>query len=281
MSRLADNQRTLGPITYAKVDWKPWRLVYSSGDCEYEREPKNTLTAYAFGYVARLRLPSLVKPHAIRHQAKYWDEATIKRMGRDWYEETFPKEYGFSVNDGFLQIYYGPQTHDSITTKSWSKFLPWTQWRHVRYSLYDTQGNLYWEQRQKNDIRGMKLFTDQYEAQKACPAVKFLIEDYDGKEIVATTKIDERQWQFGEGWFKWLSWFSKPMVKRRLEIEFSDETGPEKGSWKGGTMGTSIEMLPGEMHRGAMLRYCAQEHRSKYRNYIVKFVKELDADQAA
>lgn len=37
------------------------------------------------------------------------------------------------------------------------------------------------------------------------------------------------------GWFKWLSWFGRPKIRRSLDIQFSSETGPEKGSWKGGT----------------------------------------------
>jgi hypothetical protein len=33
--------------------------------------------------------------------------------------------------------------------------------------------------------------------------------------------------------------------------------GP-KGSWKGGTVGHSIAMLPGELHGAAFARYCEQ-----------------------
>lgn len=271
MSRLTDNDRHFGPVTYARTDWKPIRLVLSSGDRQDERRARNTLTAYAFGWVARINLPTMLAPHVVRHTARSWDEATINRMGRDWYEETFPREYGFSLSNGFLQVFLGPQTHDSVTTKSWCRHLPWTQWRHVRYSLYDLRGTLFWEQRQRNDIRGMKAFTDQYEAQKVCPAARFVLRDYDGAEVIATTRIDEREWKFGEGWFKWLSLFRKPMIKRRLDIDFSAETGPEKGSWKGGTTGTTIEMLPGEMHEAAMRRYCEQEQRAKYGSYRIEF----------
>ena len=45
-------------------------------------------------------------------------------------------------------------------------------------------------------------------------------------------------------------------IRRSLDLEFSGETGPEKGSWKGGTVGTGIEMLPGELHEAAFRRYC-------------------------
>ena len=50
------------------------------------------------------------------------------------------------------------------------------------------------------------------------------------------------------------------------------ETGREKGSWKGGTIGTSIEMLPGELHESAFRRYCDEEHRAKSGKYRIKFI---------
>jgi hypothetical protein len=42
-----------------------------------------------------------------------------------------------------------------------------------------------------------------------------------------------------------------------LDIRFSEETGRRKGSWKGGTLGHGIDMLPGELHEAAFRRYCA------------------------
>lgn len=271
MTRLTDNDKRFGRITYGRSNWAALRIAFCSGDDE---ESRNSLTVNGFGWTARVWLPSIIQPHRIKHHAKSWDAATIERMGRDWYYEVHPREFGMCISDGHLSVRYGPQTNDSVTTKYRGWFLPWTQWRHVRYSLYDTVGNLYWEQRQRKDIRGIAAFTDQYEAQQTCPAAAFVIRDYDGSEVIATTRIDEREWRFGEGWFKWLSLFRKPMVKRSLDISFSAETGTEKGSWKGGTMGTSIAMLPGEMHEAAFRRYCQQEHRGKYRNYRVEFVKK-------
>lgn len=272
MSYLADGERRFGPITYGRASWSPLRLVLSSGDTENDVE-QNTLTAYAFGWVARINLPTLIKHFSVRHKATYWDAETIKRLGRDWYSESFPREYGFSYSDGFLQIFLGAQTHDSDTTKSWSKFLPWTQWRFLRHSFYDDKGCVFWSKRRGD----MKYFIshgydEEYAAEKACPSVSFMVEDYDGAQITAKTIIEQREWKFGDGWFKWLSLFRKDMVRKSLKINFSAETGPEKGSWKGGTTGCSIDMLPGELHESAMRRYCDQEQRSKYRPYQMKFI---------
>ena len=36
------------------------------------------------------------------------------------------------------------------------------------------------------------------------------------------------------------------MVNRYIEIEFDGEVGKDKGSWKGGCIGCSYNLLPGE-----------------------------------
>lgn len=273
MGRLTDNDKRFRCLTWGRSDWAALRVMFSTGDGD--ESPKNSLTVNAFGWVARTWLPKIMEPHRIKHTAKSWDAATVARMGRDWYYEYFPKEYGFCFTDGSVSVHYGPQTHSSVDTKSKLRFLPWKQWRHVRYSLYDRAGELFWEQRQKTDIRGMAAFTDQYEAKKACPSVSFLIRDYDGQVLTARTVIDEREWKRGEKWCSWLSWFYPAKLRRRLEIDFSDEVGHEKGSWKGGLMGTSIDMLPGELHESAMRRYCAAEHLDKSGKYRVDLVSTL------
>lgn len=272
MSRLTDHDRRFGPITYGRSDWAAFRAVWRSGDDEEER---NSLTVNAFGWVARAWLPAIIPSHKVKCAARYWDAATIARMGRDWYYNISPREYGVCISDGHVSVYYGRQTNDSRSTQQRGWFLPWTQWRHVRYSLYDRADALFWEQRQKNDIRGMQAFSDQYEAKKACPSISFLIRDYDGQVISARTVIEEREWKRGEKWCKWLSLFYRSMVRRRLEIEFSAEVGHEKGSWKGGLVGTSIDMLPGELHEDAMRRYCALEHRDKSGKYRIEFLKAI------
>ncbi|WP_341249262.1 hypothetical protein [Cupriavidus pauculus] len=268
-NRLTDNDRHFWcfDLGARHTDWRPWSLILASGTDEH---PGCYLMMRAFGWSLRLRLPRIIKPHVVKHKATTWDAATVARMGRDWYAEIFPREFGFSLSDGFLQIFLGPQTWDSLTTKSWCTHLPWTQWRHVRHSYYDRLGEHYWTEQD-----GME-WTERQRMQDACPTVAFRFADYDGTEIVATTRIEEREWRFGTGCFKWLSLFRRPKVRRSLDITFASEVGPEKGSWKGGLIGTGTDVLPGELHEGAFLRYCSQEHRSKYRKYRITYLGRCD-----
>lgn len=233
----------------------------NGGDCH--------ISFYAFGYTLICELPPIIPSYRERHWPKSWDAETVARLGRDWYDEVFPREYGFTFSDGSLHMHYGAQTHGSDTTKSKCYFLPWLHWTHVRHSLYGFLGDHFWTDwgRKPQDS-----WAARQAVKDACPKVRFEFEDFDGQRLIATTHIEEREWRAGTGWFRWLSWFRRPKIRRSLDIEFSGETGKEKGSWKGGTVGTGIDMEPGELHEAAFKRYCQQDHRSKSGPYRVRYI---------
>ena len=79
----------------------------------------------------------------------------------------------------------------------------------------------------------------------------------------------------GEGKFKWISWFTKQRVYKRLDIEFDKETGKEKGSWKGGTIGCSTSLTDSMTHEEGMRKFCEEEHRSKSGKYKMQFMERL------
>lgn len=268
-NRLTDNDTHLGPIDIGErsATWRPFGVDISSGDSEY---PGCALHLRAMGWTVRIRLPQIIKPYRAWVPTGHYGWA---KSATDGYWDVHRREYGFSLSDGFLQVFLGAQTHDSTTTQSWCAHLPWTQWRHVRRSFFDEKGKHFWTEWSRP--RGFKYrdsWSVRMAVEQACPAVMFDIDDYDGQRIRVTTRISEMEWRFGEGWFRWLSVFRRPMVRRSLSIEFASECGPEKGSWKGGLMGTGIDMLPGELHEGAFRRYCEQEHRAKYSRYRIAFV---------
>jgi hypothetical protein len=266
--RYSDNDRHFWPFTLShSKSYRHFGIMLDSGaheDCAGDCH----IRIAAFGWTLICELPPLIPDYRVRHVAKTWDAATIARLGRDWYDELFPREYGFSVCDGTLHIHHGPQTHDSLTTKSICYFLPWRNWRHVRHSLYDLGGKHF-----HTEYEGTRnAWAASSAVRDACPKARFDFEDFDGQRITATTHIEEREWHFGTKFCRWLAWFRRPKISRDLSIEFSSEVGPEKGSWKGGTVGHSIEMLPGELHEAAFKRYCEKEHRSKYRRFHIRYI---------
>lgn len=268
MNRLTDNDKNFGLLTLAKWS-KTFSVCINSGDDE-NRE--TYLMLVALGWALRIRVFNwLCRPWRARWVECNWDSETVKRLGRSGYWEIHARRFGFSLSDmgngyDFFQCFLGPQTHDSSTTKSWSKHLPWKQWDCVRHSLYTSTGGHFYTEQRRSDFR---VFFD---AKEKCPKVHFGFEDYDGELIVATCCIEEREWHKGSGWFKWLRWFSAPKICRSLDLAFSAEVGPEKGSWKGGTVGHGIDLLPGESPKEAFQRYCAKTHERKGRQYNLRFI---------
>jgi hypothetical protein len=253
--RWSDTAKVWGPFTFDKDAGNHWTLLLRSGTEEYYG---CNLLIQGFGRTLIINLPQILPPYREKIQAKYWDDATIARMGRNWYWKETLREIGILYFDGFLILRYGKQTFESRTEKSWSWFVPWLQWRHVRRSFYGTSGqhiaSIY--DATKNGSRyelAKSIIQDQ-------PKQTFKFLDYDGEEIAATVRVEEREWRLGTGWFTWLSQFATPKIVRELEIEFSSEVGKRKGSWKGGTLAHSIECHVGyaETCENAFRRYCTQ-----------------------
>lgn len=289
--RWGDHDRYLGPFTWSySKDYPHWAIVLRSrGDDDDSNSGQCTLRISLKRATLIIVLPHIVRPWREKVYPG-WDADTVKRLGRDWYWNIDPRQYGFSLHNAgtvgessHLSIYYGRTggaCQSSCIQQQWGCFLPWTEWRHVRHSLYGLNGEEFWSeddwQMTLRAARGERWeIYRQWEA--LCPVVRFAARDFDGEEVVATTRIEEREWRFGTGWFKWLSRFRKPIIRRSLNIDWSKETGPQKGSWKGGVCGESIDMLPGELHEQAFRRFCEQEHRSKYRKYRVTFLSRIEA----
>lgn len=204
-----------------------------------------------------MALPPIVRPWKEKFAKVEPHRNDVRARIGDYYYHEHPREYGFALTRAggsggydFLQVFYGRQTHDSRTDQNWCWSLPWAQWRLARHSLYDQNGDHF------TDAPGRELSDERRTIIDMCPKVDFRFVDFDGTKLTARTRMEEREWHRGVRWFKWLSWFYRPKIRRNLDIEFSGETGERKDSWKGGTIGAGIEMLPGEKHKAAFRRYC-------------------------
>lgn len=253
--RWGDNDIYFGPFTFARDRvYRSFAVSLTSTDDE---DRGCRLRVSAFGLTGIVALPSWFLPPERKKVFPNWDADTVSRLGRDWYWNIIPREFGLSIFEGHLSISFGRVTHDSSTEQRWGCFIPWTQWRFVRSSLYRLDGSLY-THLPKSAKWGTPEYNEQCRLEESCPRISFAFADFDGEELVAITNIEEREWLFGTGWFKWLSVFTKPKVRRSLDIRFSGEIGQRKGSWKGGTIGHSIEMIGDELHVAAFKRYCIE-----------------------
>lgn len=202
-----------------------------------------------------LNVGELLKPIEYKVYPPSWDDETKKRLGRDYYIDYVKQEYGFHYDHGYLNIKYGASTMDSATDKSKGWFMPWIEWRIVSERLYDVDMDVFAEFEGDTIAEWHK----KYEARERCPTINFFIKDYDGEIIQARTRVEgcTRRWGTKRHW--WMGYLRKPRITQTLEMTFDSEVGKRKGSWKGGMVGTSITMLPGENHKKAFMRWCEAE----------------------
>jgi len=265
--RWSDNDYHVGPLTFAYRDsWRPLSIMLSSGSEDREC-PGCNIRFQAFGATMICELPQIIKPW------RKW----VDLRGKEWakgegYWDEHPREYGLTLSDNHLSVHLGAQTMDSSTTQSWGCFLPWAQWRQIAHRIYNADGSL------AGDVAHCP-WDEHRKVVDAVSRVPFSIIDYDGERVAVETYIEEREWSLGTGWFRWLGHIAPKKKSRSLDIRFKSEVGPEKGSWKGGTLGHGIEMLPAETHEDAFRRYCTLDHRSKHRPYRVTFTA-LSASKA-
>jgi len=255
LSWTREHDHVWGPFLYApdkRPGWRPIAIIVSSGDDEY---PGADIRLSGFGHTFKVALPRwLVPPQRVK-KFPDWDEATVKRLGRNWYWDVTEREFGFQISEGHVSLKYGRQTHDSSTEKSKGFFLPWTQWRFIEHRYFTPTGE-HLRTFPSRKRKGAVSWDQEYEWRQTIPKAGFEFDDFDGERIEVRAYVEERVWRFGEGWFRWLSLFRKTKVRRSLDLAFSKEVGPRKGSWKGGTLGHSCDIAAGETTESAFRRYC-------------------------
>lgn len=248
----------------SRDSWQGLRFMLSSGSGPGGDYTGCTLTLCLAKTYVSIRLPQIIRPAREKVVAQSWDAATVARMGRNWYWDYHRRELGFYVCNNHFVVKFGKQTDSWPGDRSWSCFLPWAEWQQIEHRIYGRGGELWWTETRADVARaraaGGGWFDTYFAAKKAAPAVTFLFVDYDGEVIEARTFIEERTQRIGKGWFRWVHWFRRDRVYRSLDIEFSRQVGPEKGSWKGGTLGHGLEITDiDESHEEAFRRYC-DEH---------------------
>ena len=233
-----------------------WRLAFT---IESKKE-SSLLNIAGFGRSFWITTPKLFSG------VLYKDHGTWK--------EYLKRQYGFSMWDDSCFFYYGIYNDDwRSDDRRWNSKIkiwnyPWTERRRVRYDFYNPDGTYFTSANDKPT--GAIDFNAIRQAENAVPKTVFTFNDYDGKLITATTHIIETEYRYGVGLWKFIMpLFRKNEVHRRLEISYDQEVGSEKGSWKGGTLGHSIEMRPGDTPLSAFTRYGTQETSFvKYRGQV-------------
>jgi hypothetical protein len=268
--------RYFGPFTFTPSErYKTISVMLGSGDGD--DYPGCRLRISMYWFTLHTVLPPIIKPWRQWNEIK--TEPTRSQMieaGRKpGYWNSHEREYGFTLVEGALHWHYGPQTHDSETSKSKIWFYPWREHRLIRHSLYDTEHSHFadlpdWGARHRHGWNVRNAIVD------ICPVAKFEFADFDGEPITATCRIEEMEWQRGKGIWR-LLYFGRNKISRTFDVRFSSEVGKRKGSWKGGTIGHSGDIDSTETIEAAFRRYCQREGL----RFIGKLGAELPSGSAA
>lgn len=240
----SDNDRYLGPFTFSIARSGELGLVLCSGDGD------EYAGCHLRAHVSRLSILCALPAFVLRPWRK-WVEfkyAPLEAHG-DGYWQTGRRQFGFVFSENTLHTYFGNQADEWPGCKSKVFFNPWTSWRTVRREFLAADGKSH------AVIIGCD-WDAMWKAKDTCPLAAFTFKDFDGEEITANCLIEITEQKRGEGRWKWLSAISRRRIDWSLDIKFSSEVGRRKGSWKGGTIGHSIDMAAGETHESAFRRYC-------------------------
>lgn len=147
------------------------------------------------------------------------------------------KAYGFSTCDGDIFLAWGERT--KIIRRPWG-------WRHNFWHYLAVDG--VWRNEAENPdsyIRNMKSKTPLPSEGPPAWCAEFpyhyMTDGGDAQHVTATVTRRRR--------FMSYRVFGVPICKHfreEMDIEFSDEVGNQRGSWKGGCVGCCWEMKPGE-----------------------------------
>ena len=258
---------------YAKSGYWSFALSLSNPGEYYESGEGRTnycnLHFAIAGHSWWFRIPELFKPRKKWvDTSKYeWPRPSTPKSG---YWEYIKREYGIIVAEDTIHVRYGIQPgswsssdkKNSDHTKIFD--IPWKNMTYQHEEFFTPEWNSYSTVYPKTK-HGALDFELLQKVQDSVPKIQFKFNDFDGEEIIATCYISKRMWRHGTSWCKWIGYIRKPLNRYILDIQFSKETGYEKGSWKGGTIGHSTEIQYGEDPLEAFKRYGSAEDR--YRNH--------------
>lgn len=139
-------------------------------------------------------------------------------------------KYGIEIHNSTFWIHLGGKMNDSEQCDSkWiTCYLPFFSWVHD------------WHRLQLPDGTWIPYsYDDRDRAYSEKHGFRYVLNSGKVQHREAKCFVEERQWH--RKWFPFLK-----MNKRVIDVSFSDEVGERTGSWKGGTVGCSYDLLPSE-----------------------------------
>lgn len=217
--------------------WRDGKRHYrmSWGELSFLR-PGWGLTLNLFGdpehYSLHVHIPWLV--------SCYINLPVLRRWAREPHEMMESWGVSYSPEDGILWLRWG--WHYRIV------HMPWRDWVHRSHEVMRADGSWMpyvgsWEHDKEPDQR----HTESY-------PYRYMLRDGTVQHCAATIYAERMEWRLR--WLRWTRLARK--VRYSISVSFSDEVGERSGSWKGGTIGCSYDLRPGETPRECLRRMEAE-----------------------
>lgn len=184
-------------------------------------------------------LPNILKPIIVKRMNYY---------SKKEYNAVVSRQYGILYDCNMIILYYGRDAGESGDQKI-SYTIPWLNYTFMKTEYLNTDGTIFkicngYAELSEEDVQ---------------PSLTIMINDYDGEDNLVTLTRQKRYWHRGTKSWKWLRHITPPLIRETVGIIFDKELGTGKNSYKGGILGTSIDMLAGETMLDTFLRF-AKKH---------------------
>lgn len=162
-----------------------------------------------------------------------------------WTDECVPPKYGIAIHNNTFWIYKGGEGNHNGGNKWWTWNLPFITMHWVRTSIL-LKDATWAHSTPKNPEH---FYEDVWKNKQMCFHYDYT-DSYDGEIIPTKVYVETMEWR--PKWLKWTSKFAK--IRKTIDIDFSKQVGSRKGSWKGGVLGCSYELLPHESPKACIQR---------------------------
>ena len=155
-----------------------------------------------------------------------WDDCEYPEYGFYYFNNSLVIEYGYGFNK--KKFVHMPWELDWVRTSRMKKDGTWDhELRGGPRKQYNEAESAWEKENLWTESHPYKYVTKGGELQD---------------DITATIRVEEREWRPRA--FRWTKLFAR--TSKTITVDFDKEVGNQRGSWKGGTVGCSYTMLPGE-----------------------------------
>lgn len=184
-------------------------------------------------------------------------------INKKWTDECDPPKYGIAIHGNNLWLYFGGKgnMNGGCRFKAWR--IPYFSKEHYKTEVLGKKGEWIditdrWRDPEKTKFFLEKIGTMSFKEDEG-PSDEESLSDihqytwtdkYDDSKIPCKWRVERRTWRpYG---FMWTSLFEERI--KFLEIEFKNEVGSRKGTWKGGVLGTAFIINEDETPLDCLLR---------------------------